>query len=378
MAVLRCKMCGGELVKRTDGLFLCQSCGSIQTLEDNKESATQRRGSHDEIPIEIYESTYASAEKLLAKANFDEAAKLYARIEDYRDSAAKFSLCRSAIEKKEREDIYECAYRIMTSATTEREYLNACSLFGKIEGYKDSSVLKTSCSSAAEQCRSAVVYEKACSFAANQSIHFLLQAVELFNTIPSYKDSKQKRDCCLDLINRQQNQLSEKNAALVKARNQKKKRRKIIIVAVIAAIVCGIALKIGITKITHSVNDIEISITDVTPKSDSKYYYLYTDFTIINNTGATIDYLEVTAYFKDSKGKSVGTMTSTFGSSYGNSSLNLKAHQKTIESTYLSEWYNSSSMSDLFVTLYNDGMNGLTVSYEIICVEWSDGNSYSR
>lgn len=378
MAVLRCKMCGGELVKGSDGLFLCQSCGSIQTLEDNKEPVTQNIKSKNAIPIEVYESTYISAVKLLEKADFDEAAKLFARIEDYRDAAIKLSQCQTAIDEKQRDEIYECAYRIMTSATTEKEYLNASSLFGKIEGYKDSSVLKTSCSSAAEQCRTAEVYEKACSLAANQSIHFLSQAVELFNTIPNYKDSTQKRDSCLDLINRQQKELSEKNAALAKAREQKKQKKKKIIIAVIVAIACIITLKIGITKIAHNANNIEVSITDVSSKSDNKYYYVYTDFTIENHTSATIDYLEVTTYFKDGKGKSVGTMTSTFGSNYGNSSLNLKAHKKTIEETYLSEWYSSSSMSDLFVTLYNNGTDGLTITYEITYVKWSDGHTYRR
>jgi len=377
MAVLRCKMCGGELVKGADGLFLCQSCGSIQTLEDNKEPELPNIKSNNSISIEIYESTYISAIRLLEKADFNEAAKLFARIEDYRDSAIKLSQCQAAIDEKQRAEIYECAYHIMTSATTEKEYLSASSLFGKIEGFKDSSVLKASCSSAAEQCRTAEAYEKACSFAANQSIHFLSQAVELFNTIPNYKDSTQKRNLCLELINQQQKELSEKNAALAKAREEKKQKNRKIIIAVIIAIVCFITVKIGITKIVHNANNIDISITDVSSKSDNKYYYVYTDFTIENRTGATIDYLEVTTYFKDD-GKSVGTMTSTFGSSYGNSSLNLKAHTKTIEETYLSEWYSSSSMSDLFVTLYNNGIDGLTITYEITCIKWSDGHTYKR
>jgi len=378
MAVLRCKMCGGELVKGSDGLFLCQSCGSIQTLEENKEQEPQNIKSNTSIPIEIYESTYISAIRLLEKADFNEAAKLFARIEDYRDSAIKLSQCQAAIDEKQRAEIYECAYRIMASATTEKEYLSAIRLFGKIEGFKDSSVLKASCSSAAEQCRTAEIYEKACSFAANQSIHFLSQAVELFDTIPQYKDSIQKKEFCLDLLNRQQKELLERNAALAKARERKKRRKKKIIIAIIVAIACSITVKVGITKIVHNANNIDISITDVTSKCDNKYYYVYTDFTIENHTGATIDYLEVTTYFKDDKGKSVGTMTSTFGSSYGKSSLNLKACDKAIEETYLSEWYNSSSMSDLFVTLYNNGLDGLTITYEITYIKWSDGNTYRR
>ena len=376
MALYKCQMCGGELIKNQDGTYECLSCGTVQTVEVNKKLTS--KDNSDVVPIEIYESTYISAKKALEEADFENAAKLFARIGDYRDSTEKLSQCQSAIDEKQRAKIYECAYRIMASASTEKEYMNACNLFAKIEDYKDASIFKSSCSSAAEQCRMNEVYEKACSLAENQSIHFLSRAVELFNSIPNYKDSVQKRDLCLTSINQQQKEIFERNAALLSKTRKQEKQRKKKKVIIIISIVCLIVLIIGITKIVHNVNRIDISITDVSSKNDNKYYYVYTDFTINNQTGATIDYLEVTTYFKDSKGKTVGTMTSTFGSSYGNSTLNLKAHKKTIEETYLSEWYSSSSMSDLFVTLYNNGIDGLTITYEITYVKWSDGHTYRR
>ena len=115
-----------------------------------------------------------------------------------------------------------------------------------------------------------------------------------------------------------------------------------------------------------------------TPESDETYYYATMDFEIKNKTGSTIDYIEVTTYFSDKNGKSIGTMTSNFGATYSSSSLNLKANDKVIEEIYLSERKSASYFDSLFVELYENGIDDLVITHEITQVIWSDKYRYSR
>ena len=153
------------------------------------------------------------------------------------------------------------------------------------------------------------------------------------------------------------------------------------VLLVIACIMCvvGVVLSNNHSKqLAHKPENIKIEIVSSESKYDDRYYYVYTDFKIDNNTGATIDYIAVTTYFTDKNGKSIGTMTSNFGSSYSDTALNLKEGDSVTKETYLSEWRSSSSYSKLFAELYNNGIDNLIITYEITRVKWSDNYDYSR
>ena len=154
-------------------------------------------------------------------------------------------------------------------------------------------------------------------------------------------------------------------------------RKILLIIACISFIVGLVWSHQYMRKKAHNPEDIKITLLESESKYDDKYYYVYMDFKIENDTDATIDYLAITTYFTDKQGKEIGTMTSTYGG-YHSSALNLKPSEKVIKETYLSEFKTKSSYSDLFTRLYLNGIEDITITYEITTVDWSDNYSYHR
>lgn len=271
MAVLRCKMCGGELKRRKGRTFECLYCGMVQTFDD--------------LPIDF-------------------------KYEDVEMSPA-------------------------------------------------------------------AQYEYACELMGENSIYFLQQAADVFDSLSGFLDAQNKRQECLQVIRKLQAEIERKNAEIQRKEKESRRKKRIRFWIVVVCCIVVILLIIGIPKATHSEQKIEIEIVDVWGKSDNRYYFVYMDYQIDNNTGATIDYVEVTTYFSDKSGKNLGTVTSSFGSAYGNTALNLKPHETVIKETYLSE-YKSSDLDVFFIMLYNDGTDDLIITYEITYVKWSDGYTYNR
>lgn len=101
-----------------------------------------------------------------------------------------------------------------------------------------------------------------------------------------------------------------------------------ILLAIISTIafLYGISCSVDARKARkHNPDKIKIEITDMESKNDDKNYYIYSDFSIKNNTSKTLVYLKITTYIYDSNGKSIGSIESTFGS--GNN-LNLEKKNK--------------------------------------------------
>lgn len=145
---------------------------------------------------------------------------------------------------------------------------------------------------------------------------------------------------------------------------------------IVLIVISCIAFVFGLVKSSevqeaeaHNTNNIEISILNTTPKSDGRYYYVYNDFEIANNTSATIDYIEITSTFIDESGKYIGSLVSSYGS-YG---ATLEVGKTITIETYLKESASSASTNKLFIELYNNGMDNLTVTHEITSIVWGDG-----
>lgn len=223
----------------------------------------------------------------------------------------------------------------------------------------------------------AAQYEYACELMVENNIYFLQQAADIFGSLPDFLDAKNKQEECLNAIRKQQAQIDQKNAEIQRKaeKAQRKKAAKSWAIAIFVIVV--VALIVVIPKVMHDEKAIQLGIVDVWGQSDEKYHYVYMDYRIENNTGSTIDCIKVTTYFSDKFGKNLGTATSSFGSQYGDTALNLKPNETVIRETYLSE-YKGSNVYDFFAMLYENGTEDLIITYEITYVEWCDGHTYSR
>lgn len=148
----------------------------------------------------------------------------------------------------------------------------------------------------------------------------------------------------------------------------------LLVVACIAFLVGLILTKMATDERNHNVADISIRIVDVSSKIKEGYsssdYYVYMDFEIENNTEAALDSLNVTFYFRDKNGKSVGKLTSSFG---GNTPA-IKSGKKGIETSYISEY--GDKWDSLFYELYHNGLENCSVIYEITGASWDDDYSW--
>lgn len=162
--------------------------------------------------------------------------------------------------------------------------------------------------------------------------------------------------------------------------NAEKAKKFQIILLVIACIVfiVGLVLSSKAEKErAHNIEDIEIKIVDSYKKSEGNHYYVYTDFKITNDTKETLEYLEVTTYFTDKNGKSIGHMTSSFGSNWSwDSGLALESGESVTTTTYLEESYYN--WGTLFEALYENGVSAYDVRYEITYASWADEYEWQK
>ena len=268
-------------------------------------------------------------------------------------------------------------YRWGVVARKDGRYKDAAEIFSQISDYRNASALRLECLSHLEAEKKENRYARACSMMQEGNIHFARQAAELFGSLSGFRDSARKREECLVFIRQQQEALEKRKAELQQANRERRRKRRVVVFSVMVAIVATITFFVLLQKTKHGVQDIRLSVIDVSSEQDDRYYYVYLDFKIENHSKTTVDYIEITTYFFDKNGKSVGTLTSSFGSRYGDVVLNLSPDETVIKETYLKE-YKASDPDDFFVMLYNNGSDGLSLVYEITYVEWSDGHTYDR
>lgn len=91
--------------------------------------------------------------------------------------------------------------------------------------------------------------------------------------------------------------------------------------------------------------------------------YYHVDYTcrFVNNTKADWTYLSLETSVYDKNGKELGTITSSFGSSYGTSDFRLKVGESLLETVNLKD----TQMYGLFETLYNSDISSLRFETKI-------------
>lgn len=128
------------------------------------------------------------------------------------------------------EKTYRHSVKLMESAVTEKEFLQAADSFEPHIDYKDSKELATECRNKAVEARREAIYLTAVHNMKSDDITKLNLAIEFFNKIPDYKDSAEQISVCKSRIEKIKNE-SERKAEekLIEIKKKKKKVKRTIL-----------------------------------------------------------------------------------------------------------------------------------------------------
>lgn len=146
------------------------------------------------------------------------------------------------------------------------------------------------------------------------------------------------------------------------------------VLSVILIITSLIGGNVANNKRLHSPEQVTISLISKTQEfkdDDSRYtygcYYIYTKFKIETDK-IGVDYMKFKTTVTDKNGKELGYITTSLDT------MNLDAGGEKVYETYL--WETQLKNGSLFTNLYNANYSELTFSYEILSIEFSDGQYY--
>ncbi len=132
--------------------------------------------------------------------SYKEASRLFSTITDYKDSSVRVKDCLKKAEIARREAIYVQAVTTSLRGGV-ASYVEAERLFLSISEYKDARTRAQECHYRADELRKEEIYNKAlAALTGYHSIPELEFAQRDFETIPDYKDSRQKADDCRRMI----------------------------------------------------------------------------------------------------------------------------------------------------------------------------------
>ena len=157
-----------------DSKALLKEARSKKAAEDRAAAEAAAKKKEEEN-----QKKYNDAQALLDEGKYDEAAKAFANLKDYKDSAAKAEEAKTAK--------LELAYADAMKAMEEKRWQDAINQFDKIREYKDSTDRMVACMDAKNQAayEAAEALEQAGSYA---------EAYEAFHALGNYKDSPQRVD----------------------------------------------------------------------------------------------------------------------------------------------------------------------------------------
>ena len=143
--------------------------------------------------------------------------------------------------------IYNNAVAVMQSALSESSFKAAEEIFRTIPGFQDSDELAEQCLERAEGCRKDSIYSSACRKMAAMTIIGYENAIDLFKTIPGWKDADEIIEKCrnkIEEINAEEEAYRSRQKRLEEERAAKDARRKrvIIIISTIISIIIGISI----------------------------------------------------------------------------------------------------------------------------------------
>lgn len=207
---------------KDDGLATCDiskldyAITLFSLVDTYKDSTKLIEQCQNEILRIKYESALNEKKKVFSYKDADviertinQAISTFESIADYEDSRKQIEECKQIKLEK----IYEIAVDTMKIADKyidETIYSKAIMILGKIRGYKDADELSEYCSKQLEVTHKEAVYKKAYYYYQKDDAFSLETAIENFEKILDYKDSRQL--------------ISECRSRLVKAKEQKEKQ----------------------------------------------------------------------------------------------------------------------------------------------------------
>ena len=138
-------------------------------------------------------------------------------------------------EETRMEKIYSDASEKEKASTTESDFLSVANIYEKIPSYKDSAERAKQCREKAEFQRKEKIYVEACNNLSTNYLGKISLAIEAFKTIPGFKDTDKKIIECEEKIP-ELKQLAEKQA------KKRKKNRIISSVTILLVIIIGVSI----------------------------------------------------------------------------------------------------------------------------------------
>ena len=188
--------------------------------------------------------------KLYKKAMRFADADLQKKLINYNDSIIQ-RIKEEERKKKEaeKEKLYNSLVAQIENSFTEVEYKRTFDALKKLNGYKDSEELAKKCLVLADKAKTEEIYIQACALMTSNDKKKVSQAIKLFDSITSYKDSFEKKNQCNSLIDSIVMREEEEKQKKEKERQEKiekdlqnKKRSKIL--AIVLSVVSLITIAI--------------------------------------------------------------------------------------------------------------------------------------
>ena len=129
MARFKCKACSCTFDDEVKGLVYCPNCAEIQPLPDEIDEATK------EI---VYDEIVKVAERATKASNLKDAVTVFTQLDGYKDSKAYIERCNKKLREIENDEVYAEALQNMELETL-RGYKKAIELFSTIPEWKNSS-----------------------------------------------------------------------------------------------------------------------------------------------------------------------------------------------------------------------------------------------
>jgi len=314
MADFKCKICGGELViSRNDNTGTCKNCGAKTEVIANAVDTEKSKADVSNLVKRIFifledgdfknayeyservldidvECTEAYLGKLMAEVGAKNQEELQNLNKPFNDNPNYHKILRfgnenlkktlneyinrinSKNEYLRKEGIYTNATRLMSNSTGAEDYRQAVNLFKTIPDYKDSADRIKKCLESADIVEKDQILESAKKEMQKGSISGYENAMRLLAVIPNWRDTEELNQKCIDEIERLK---VEKE---VRKKKAKKTLKDLLIASAVCVIIVVILAVIGMvinqTKITDknnkTVESIEENVTKVIEVKDAE------------------------------------------------------------------------------------------------------------
>ena len=155
--------------------------------------------------------------------------------------------------------------------------------------------------------------------------------------------------------------------------------RNILFACVCISFVVGLVLSIEADKERkHNPDNILVTIEDSRASLSDNKFFVYVDYEITNRTDVELKYVDLKTYIEDENGRLLGTLTTTFGSTYSvSNSLSLGSKKSMVKTSYVSESVYWLDEGDMLYEIYKNGLDSYNLRCEITAAAWSDDYKWS-